>query len=112
MGCNSTFKKRRHSYKGALGLELKVRGIVTNYVVYHFQLASNLSGNASHARRGSIPSKILKFSTRVYIQLYHHVHGTAGTKSTQILNLVYSYTKSAAAASCDACARTARAYSR
>ena len=38
MGCNSTFKKRRHNYKGALGLEIKVRGIVTNYVVYYFNL--------------------------------------------------------------------------
>ena len=35
MGCNSTFKKRRHSYKGALGVELKVRGIGTNFVVYY-----------------------------------------------------------------------------
>ena len=34
------------------------------------------------------------------------MHGTyTGTKSTQILNLVYSYTKFAAVASCDACAR-------
>jgi hypothetical protein len=33
MGRNSTFKKRRHSYQGALGLEIKVRGIVTNFVV-------------------------------------------------------------------------------
>ena len=68
-----------------------------------------LHDHASHKlvethRAARIPSKILKFSTRVYIQLYH-VHGTAGTKSTQILNLVYSYTKFAAAASCDACAR-------
>ena len=38
MGCNSTFKKRRHSYKGALGVELKVRGIGTNFVVYYFNL--------------------------------------------------------------------------
>ena len=36
MGRNSTFKKRRHSYKGALGVELKVRGIGTNFVVYYF----------------------------------------------------------------------------
>ena len=35
MGRNITFKKRRHSYKGALGLELKVRGIGTNFVVYY-----------------------------------------------------------------------------
>ena len=35
MGRNSTFKKRRHSYKGALGVELKVRGIGTNFVVYY-----------------------------------------------------------------------------
>ena len=28
MGRNSTFKKRRHSYKGALALEIRVRGIV------------------------------------------------------------------------------------
>ena len=38
MGCNMTFKKRRHSYKGALGVELKVRGIGTNFVVYYFNL--------------------------------------------------------------------------
>ena len=38
MGCNSTFKKRRHNYKGALGLEIKVRGIVTNFVVLGFNL--------------------------------------------------------------------------
>ena len=43
MGRNSTFKKRRHSYKRALGLEIIVRGIVTNFVVYYrieLQLAS------------------------------------------------------------------------
>ena len=38
MGRNSTFKNRRHSYKGALGLEIKVRGIVTNFVVLGFNL--------------------------------------------------------------------------
>jgi hypothetical protein len=55
MGCNSTFKKRRHSYKGALGLELKVRGIVTNYVVYHFQLASRIAQACpeTHRTRGA-----------------------------------------------------------
>jgi hypothetical protein len=35
MGRNSTFKKRRHSYKAALALDVKVRGIVTNFVVYY-----------------------------------------------------------------------------
>ena len=75
MGRDSTFKKRRHSYKGALALEIRVRGIVTNFVVYYrieLQLASciaNLSlkriARALHmARIRSNPSK--KFSTRVY----------------------------------------------
>jgi hypothetical protein len=36
MGRNSNFKKRRHNYfKGALALEIKVRGIVTNFVLYY-----------------------------------------------------------------------------
>jgi hypothetical protein len=35
MGRNSTFNKRRHDYKGALALEIRVRGIVTNFVVYY-----------------------------------------------------------------------------
>jgi hypothetical protein len=35
MGRNITFKKRRHIYKGALALEIRVRGIVTNFVVYY-----------------------------------------------------------------------------
>ena len=56
MGCNNTFKKRRHNYKGALGLELKVRGIVTNYVVYHFQLASRKLVRKRIARAARIDS--------------------------------------------------------
>jgi hypothetical protein len=43
MGRNITFKKRRYSYKAALALEIKMRGIVTNFVVYYrieLQLAS------------------------------------------------------------------------
>jgi hypothetical protein len=35
MGRNSTFKKRRHSYKAALALEIRMCGIVTNFVVYY-----------------------------------------------------------------------------
>ena len=68
MGRNSTFKKRRHSYKGALGLEIIVRGIVTNYVVLSFNLlhASRTNLLKRIARAARIPSKILKFSTRVY----------------------------------------------
>ena len=38
MGRHSTFKKRRHRYKGALALEIRVRGIVTNFVVLGFNL--------------------------------------------------------------------------
>jgi hypothetical protein len=34
MGRNSTFKKRRHSYKAALAVEIRMRAIVTNFVVY------------------------------------------------------------------------------
>ena len=58
MGRNSTFKKRRHSYKGALGVELKVRGIGTNFVVYYsctstcFMHRTNLLKRIAHARRG------------------------------------------------------------
>ena len=74
MGCNSTFKKRRHSYKGALGLEIKVRGIVTNSVVYYRirLLASRIANLLKRIARAParIPSKNFKFSTRVYIQLY------------------------------------------
>jgi hypothetical protein len=85
MGRNSTFKKRRHSYKGALALEIRVRGIVTNFVVYYrIELnllhASQTCRNASHARRRGFDRILRKFLVLEY-------HGT-GTKSTQILNLV------------------------
>jgi hypothetical protein len=33
MGRNSTFKKRRHSYKAAVAVKIRMRGIVTNFVV-------------------------------------------------------------------------------
>jgi hypothetical protein len=33
MGRNSTFKKRRHSYKVALALEIRLRVIATNFVI-------------------------------------------------------------------------------
>ena len=34
MGRNSTFKKRRHIYKVALAVEIRMRAIATNFVVY------------------------------------------------------------------------------
>jgi hypothetical protein len=47
-----------------------VRGIVTNYVVYYFNLLECFTHRANLlkriARAARIPSKILKFSTRVY----------------------------------------------
>jgi hypothetical protein len=41
MGRNSTFKKRRHTYKVALAVEIRMRAIVTNFVVYHLLHACN-----------------------------------------------------------------------
>jgi hypothetical protein len=38
---NITFKKRGHSYKAALAVEIKMRAIVTKFVVY-IVLSSNL----------------------------------------------------------------------
>jgi hypothetical protein len=33
MGRNNTFNKRRHSYKAALAVEIRLRAIVANFVV-------------------------------------------------------------------------------
>jgi hypothetical protein len=74
MGRNSTFKKRRHSYKVALALDIRVRDIVTNFVVYYrieLQLASCIA-NLSLKRIARAPARIRSnpskfFSTRVLL---------------------------------------------
>jgi hypothetical protein len=43
MGRNITFKKRRHSYKMALAVKIRMRAIVSNFVVYNL-LRSQSSG--------------------------------------------------------------------
>jgi hypothetical protein len=55
MGRNITFEKRRHSYKAALAVKIRMRAIVTNFVVYNLLHASCMQRNLfieTHAPRG------------------------------------------------------------
>jgi hypothetical protein len=67
----STFNKRRHSYKVALAVEIKMRAIITNFVVYivlssHlFHACKLVEWIETRAPRGRIRILRKKFSTRV-----------------------------------------------
>ena len=50
MGRNSTFKKRRHSYKAVLAVVIKLRAIATNLVVLSCNLHELV--RTLHARGG------------------------------------------------------------
>jgi hypothetical protein len=57
MWCNSSFK-------GALGLEIKVRGIVTNFVIYYrirLQLASRIANLLKRIARAAGADSFEKF---------------------------------------------------
>ena len=50
IGCSSTFKKRKHSYKAALAVEIRLRVIATNLVVLNCNLHELV--RTLHARGG------------------------------------------------------------